>query len=136
MRLHEIALALQELLLKHYQTVRVTAIQNADQFLAELSAVNPDKLPGLLIVFDNFQFVATGTIREDRISLVLIDRFRKGSDDRALRLFESSEKLLELFPLEGRKLGDAFIRPEDCLASSPKADFAAMALGLIVSQGI
>lgn len=136
MRLHEIALALQELLLKHYQTVRVTAIQNADQFLAELSAVNPDKLPGLLIVFDNFQFVATGTIREDRISLVLIDRFRKGSDDRALRLFESSEKLFELFPPEGRKLGDVFIRPEDCLASSPKADFAAMALGLIVSQGI
>ena len=88
MKLHEIARELQELLGEHFRTVRVTAIQNADQFLAELTAVNPDKLPGVLVVFDNFQFVATGTIREDRI------------------------------------------------ACSPKADFAAMALGLIVSQGI
>ena len=136
MKLHEIARELQELLGEHFRTVRVTAIQNADQFLAELTAVNPDKLPGVLVVFDNFQFVATGTIREDRITLVLIDRFRKGSDDRALGLFEASEKLLELFPPEGRTLGDVFSRPEDCLASSPKADFAAMALGLIVSQGI
>ena len=136
MKLHEIAQELRELLGEHFRTVRVTAIQNADQFLAEIAAINPDKLPGVLIVFDNFQFVATGTIREDRITLVLLDRFRKDSDDRALGLFEAAEKLLELFPPEGRTLGDVFVRPEDCIASSPKADFTALALGLIVSQGI
>lgn len=136
MKLHEIAQELRELLGEHFRTVRVTAIQNVDQFLAEVAAINPDKLPGVLIVFDNFQFVATGTIREDRITLVLLDRFRKDSDDRALGLFEEAEKLLELFPPEGWTLGDVFVRPEDCIASSPKADFAALALGLIVSQGI
>ena len=30
---------------------------------------------------------------------------------------------------------EVFVRPEDVQASSPSADFAAVALGLLVSQG-
>jgi len=101
-----------------------------------LKAINPDKLPGVLIVFDNFAFTATSTVREIRVTLVLLDRFLAKSDDKALSLFQAAETLLSLFPPEGRDLDGVFVRPEDCFAASPQADYAAMALGLIISQGI
>ena len=44
MKLQELAGELRTQLLEFFQTVRITAIQNADQFLAELAAINPDKL--------------------------------------------------------------------------------------------
>ena len=93
-------------------------------------------LPGVLIVYESTMFSATNTIRDERLTLVLIDRFRANSDDRALQLFTALEQLLELFPPEGRMIEEVFVRPEDVQASSPSADFAAVALGLIISQGI
>ena len=135
MKLQELAGELRTQLLEFFQTVRITAIQNADQFLAELAAINPDKLPGVLIVYESTMFSATNTIRDERLTLVLIDRFRANSDDRALQLFSALEQLLELFPPEGRMIEEVFVRPEDVQASSPSADFAAVALGLLVSQG-
>ena len=49
-----IASALKSELEDHFATVRISAVLTREQFLRELKAVNPDKLPGVIIVFDDF----------------------------------------------------------------------------------
>ena len=48
----DIAAELQEV----FSTVRICAVQNPEQFLTEIRAINPEKLPAVLIVFDGFCF--------------------------------------------------------------------------------
>lgn len=137
MTLPELAEELKKELETTFATVRITAIQNAEQFLTELRAINPGRLPGVLIVYEGTSFTDTNTIRNEQICLCLVDRFHADSDDRALRLFEGIEKLLALYPPEGRMIREeAFVTPEDVQASSPATDFAAAAIGLRVQWGI
>ena len=128
----DIAAELQEV----FSTVRICAVQNPEQFLTEIRAINPDKLPAVLNVFDGFAFTAESTVREDRLTLVVLDEFRSASDERALELFKLPGKIMKILPPEGRDLNGVWIHPEDCTAGSNLTDYAALAIGLVCKQGV
>ena len=135
--LHTIAAKLVKLLEEHFDTVRITTVQTSEQMLLELDAINPGKLPAVLIVFDRFALTDGGVMRESSLTLVLIDRFTAQSSERALSVFEALERLFGLFPPHGRELADGVrVYPADCAAASPARDYACLALGITVKQGI
>ena len=128
----DIAAELQEV----FSTVRICAVQNPEQFLTEIRAINPEKLPAVLIVFDGFAFTAESTVREDRLTLVVLDEFRSASDERALELFKLPGKIMEILPPDGRDLNGVWIHPEDCTAGSTVIDYAVLAIGLVCKQSV
>ena len=129
-----LAKALQQELQGKFRTVRISAVQTADQFLKELKGIHPDHLPAAIVVFDNMIDSPDG-IREDHFTVVAVDRFVAGSDDRALSILETGAKLLEIFPADGRELGGVFVHPVDCVTASPDGQLAALAVGLVFKQG-
>lgn len=135
MKLHEIAAALRTELSEHFRTVRLSSMQTQEQFLRELKSINPEKLPGVVIVFDGLTMISENGSQEMRFTLVAVDRFTAGSDERALSVFATGARLLDLFPADGKTIGDMFCHPEDCLAASPDGGFAMLAVGIVCKQG-
>ena len=117
-----------------FADVRISCVQTSDQMLQELSALNTAHLPAVLIVFENYTFYNENTLREHKISLVLIDRFRAASDDRALGALAAAESLLTLFPPDGIELNGVYAIPSDCQAATPDPQFACYAIRLTVRQ--
>ena len=126
---------LSALLAQKFATVRVSALSNPEQFLHEIRAINPSNLPGVIIVYDGGSFSDENTMRTERMTLIVLDRFRSGSDDRALELLANVDKVLELIPPDGVALDGVYVTPEDCNSCSNVADFAALAIGIVVRQG-
>lgn len=134
-KLHEIVESLRAELSGHFQTVRVSSVQTPEQFTKELKALNPEKLPGVVIVFDNLSLISEEAVEECHLTLVVVDKFVAGSDEKALSVFRAGSDLMDLFPKDGRTLGGVFIHPTDCVAASPDAQYAALALGITCKQG-
>ena len=134
-KLNEIATDLRGVLTEYFRTVRISAVQTSDQLLKEIKAINPEKLPGVIIVFDNLNFEGMAMTNTGRVTLVLIDQFRSGSDERALSLFQAGSSLMTLFPADGKEINGVWYYPLDCVAASPDSQFAALAVGLEIKQG-
>ena len=134
-KLNEIATDLRGVLTEYFRTVRISAVQTSDQLLKEIKAINPEKLPGVIIVFDNLNFEGMAMTNTGRVTLVLIDQFRSGSDERALSLFQAGSSLMTLFPADGKEINGVWYYPADCVAASPDPQFAALAVGLEIKQG-
>ena len=134
-RLDEIAEALRVDLGEVYPTVRVTAVQTPEQFIQEIRAINPDRLPGVVIVFDSFSANGGEGFEEYQFTLVVVDRFVAGSSERVFSVFKAGADLLDRFPRDGRNLGGVFITPTDIVAASPDPNYAALALGITCKQG-
>ncbi len=134
-KLNEIAGDLRDLLLTKFQTVRISALQTSDQLLEEIQAVNPEKLPCVIIGFDNLKFDGSSMTNTLKLKLILTDQFRSGSDERALSVFQAGSGLLELFPADGREINGVWYYPVDCIAASPDAQYAALSIGLEIKQG-
>lgn len=133
--LENIVQDLREHISKSFETVRISSLQTPEQFMQEVKAINPDRLPGVIIVFDAMNFLSESSISEFSLTLVLVDRFRAAADVRALSVFRSAGALLDLFPPEGFSLNNVHVHPVDCTASSPDALYAVMALGIKCKQG-
>ena len=134
-KLNEIAADLRDLLGTKFQTVRISAMQNSDQLIKEIKAINPEKLPGVIIAFESLKFNGTGMTNTERIKLVLVDQFRAAADQRALSVFQTAGSLLDLFPADGREINGVYYYPLDCVAASPDSQFAALSVGLEIKQG-
>lgn len=128
--LENIVQSLKALLEKKFRTVRVSAMQTSEQFLRELKAVNRENLPGVIIVFDGLSNLSETATGEINLTLVLIDRFKAGSDERALSLYRAAGELLELFPPDGMDLDGVHVHPVDLIAASPDPELAALGLGI------
>jgi len=133
--LNDIATDLKTRLNTVFSDVRISAVQTGEQMLQELSALSVQKLPAVLIVFESCIFYAENTLRESKISLVLIDRFKAGSDSRATSVLQSAESLITLFPPDGITVNDVFYIPSDCQTATPDPQFACLGLRLTVRQG-
>ena len=133
-KLHEIANDLRDLLKDDFRTVRISSVQTSEQMLQELKSIHPDKLPGVIIIFESWQMVEENTLRDVSACIVLADSFRSGSDERALSVLERSEKLFEIFPPDGRIVNGAFYLPVDCQAASVDKQFACLALRLNIRE--
>ena len=134
-KLNEIAADLRGVLVEYFRTVRISAVQTSEQLLKEIKAINPEKLPGVIIIFDNLNFEGMAMTNTGRVTLVLIDQFRSGSDERALSLFQAGSSLMTLFPADGKEINGVYYYPLDCVAASPDSQYAALAIGLEVKQG-
>ena len=134
-KLNEIAEDLRDLLSSKFQTVRISALQTSHQLLTEIQAINPDKLPGVIIGFDRLNFDGSSMTNTLKLKLILTDQFRSGSDERALSVFQAGSDLLELFPADGRQINGVWYYPADCVASTPDAQYAALSIGLEIKQG-
>ena len=127
----DIAAELQEI----FSSVRICAVQNPEQFLTEIRAINPEKLPGVIIVFDDMLLDSSTGIQEQHFTLVAVAKFVAASSEKALAAFSCVDKLLELFPADGKKFDKMFVVPTDCVAASPAANYAAFALGITAKKG-
>ena len=134
-KLNEIAADLRDLLGTKFQTVRISAMQNSGQLIKEIKAINPEKLPGVIVAFESLKFNGTSMTNTERIKLVLVDQFRAAADQRALSVFQAAGSLLELFPADGREINGVWYYPADCAAANPDPQFAALAVGLEIKQG-
>ena len=134
MTLDDIAEELRRELGKHFATVRVSAVQTPEQFMTELEAITPDKLPGVIIVFDNFNNDSADAIEEYRFTLVAVDRFYAAADERARRILKTAAEVMSLFPSDGRQLGTVYVHPTDCSAATVDPQYAALALGIVCKQ--
>ncbi len=134
-KLNEIAGDLRDLLIIHFQTVRISALQNSDQLVGEIQTINPEKLPGVIIGFDKLKFNGPDMTSTLKMKLVLVDQFRAGSGERTLSVFQAASGLIELFPADGREINGVWYYPAECAAISPDAQYAALAFGLEVKQG-
>ena len=134
-KLNEIATDLRGVLTEYFRTVRISSGKTSDQLLKEIKAINPEKLPGVIIIFDNLNFEGMAMTNTGRVTLVLIDQFRSGSDERALSLFQAGSSLMTLFPADGKEINGVYYYPLDCVAASPDSQYAALAVGLEVKQG-
>lgn len=134
-KLNEIAGDLRELLSSDFQTVRISALQEPGQLLGEIRAINPEKLPGVIIGFDNLKFNGPDMTSTLKLKLILVDQFRAGSDERALSVFQAASLLLEIFPADGREINGVWYYPADCADCSPDAQYAALAIGIEIKQG-
>ena len=142
--LYQIVTDLKAYLEPHFPTVRITNIQTVEQFLQEAGGINPDKLPAALIVFDGFTGMGDFGIHEYRLTIVYLDRFRSGADERVLSLnqfstvgykFSGGAKILELISPDGTDLNGVFLVPTDCQSAAPAEQFAALAFGIAAKQG-
>ena len=134
-KLDEIATDLRGLLSAKFQTVRISALQTADQLLTEIQSIHPEKMPGVIIGFDNLKFDGSSMTNTLKLKLILVDQFRSGSDERALSVFQAGSDLLELFPGDGRQINGVWYYPLDCAVSTPDVQYAALAVGLEIKQG-
>ena len=134
-KLNEICADVRDLLLTKFQTVRISALQTSDQLLKEIRAINPDKLPGVIVVFDSWNFDGMSMTNTAHLTLVLVDQFRAGSDDRALSAFQAASDLAALFPPDGKEINGTFFYPSDCVAASPDSGYAVIAAGIEIKQG-
>lgn len=134
-KLQEMFADLKAVLEEHFQTVRITAVQSYEQLLAELEAIHPDRLPGVLIVYKSSQFTEQNRVRESTAPLVLIDRFTAGSDEKALSAFQASEALLELFPATGLRLQGVTYFPAAVEVVVVDENHVCFALSLTAKQG-
>ena len=134
-KLNEIASDLRTLLAPEFQTVRISSLQSGDQLLREIKAINPEKLPGVIIVFDSLKYLGMSMTSAARVKLILVDQFRSGSDERAMSVLEAASDLMTLFPPDGKEINGVYYYPQDCVSASPDPQFAAIAIGLEIKQG-
>ncbi len=134
-KLNEIAGDLRTLLGDHFRTVRISALQTSDQLLKEIKAINPEKLPGVIVVFDSLNFDGMSMTNTAHLTLVLVDQFRAGSDERAMSVFKAASELAALFPPEGMEVNGTYYYPADCVASGTDSDYAVIAVGIEIKQG-
>lgn len=134
-KLNEIAADLRDLLGTKFQTVRISAMQNSDQLIKEIKAINPEKLPGVIVAFEGIEFDGMAFTNTSSLTLVLVDQFRAAADQRALSVFQAAGTLLDLFPADGREINGVWYYPAGCVAASPDSQFAALAVGLEIKQG-
>lgn len=131
----QFAQSLQNDLNKYFSVVRITCIQTQEQLLNEIRAINPDKLPAVIIVFDDMLLNSQEGIKEYHFTLVVVSRFVAASSEKALTAFSCVDTLLELFPADGRMIDETFVHPTDCVAASPAENYAAFALGITAKKG-
>lgn len=133
--LNEIASDLQTLLASGFQTVRISVSQSPAQLLSEIRSINPDSLPGVVIIFDSLNYQGMSMTVVCRVKLILIDQFRAGSDQRAMSVLEAASGLMALFPPDGKEINGVWYYPAGCAPASPDSQYAALAVGLEVKQG-
>ncbi|MBQ4106208.1 MAG: hypothetical protein IJC73_01340 [Lentisphaeria bacterium] len=134
--IEQLADDLRTLLAATWPTVRLSAAGSDCQFQQELRQLHRDQLPGIIIAFNRTAFSGENTLRECGLSVVLIDRFRAGSESRARALLQAAETFFTIFPPTGRMIGDGFCLPGECRTIATGGELFRLVLDLTITQGV
>ncbi len=135
-KLHEMATDIRNRLRPVFPVVRFSTAASPAQMLNELKAIGAGKLPAIAAVIDQGKLTDSNCVRDDRVTLLLIDRFHAGSDDKALSAWKSLEDLFRLFPADAMELEGVEYLPVRFYAVQADPGFACFAYELVARQGI
>lgn len=133
-KLEDIGKDLKQHISPNFATVRITTMQTGEQFLAEIKAISPEKLPAAVIVIDSGEFTDAGRVREPSATIVLIDRFVAASESKALSALRALDKLQELFPAPVTGIEDVYYSPVSFSAAPVDPAYTCFALELALKQ--
>lgn len=127
---------IRDLLAPKFPTVRLSTATLVPQLVNELTAIGADKLPAVVVIIDQGNLIQSNYVRDDRVTLVLIDRFRAGSDDKALSALEAVEKLFALFPADVTTIEDVNYLPQRFYSAGVDPNFVCLAYELTARHGL
>ena len=134
--LHEIAADIRSWIAGEFPTVRFSTAGNSPQLINEIKAMSEAKLPAVVIVIDAGEVTESARKEVLNITLVLIDRFVAGSDDRALSVWRSLTLLRTLFPPDVTAINDVYYLQKTFYTASGDPRYACFALELEAHQGV
>lgn len=117
-----------------FPVVRFSTASETGQQLREIEAVSINKLPAIIISIHEAAYTQNNRVREPKLSLVLVDRFVAGSDQRAESAWTACETLAACFPAEGTILNDVVYLPERLVFSAPDEQYISFTLHLRLQQ--
>lgn len=133
-KLHEIAADLKNRLGDTFPTFRFSTAENSPQLLNEIRAVSDAKLPAVIAVIGSGEIIDSARHQVLKITLVMIDRFVAGSDERALSAWEGLQTLMDLFPADVSEINGVRYIPQQFYAASGDPKYACFAFELEAHQ--
>ena len=134
--LADIAGDIRDRLAGNFSTVRFSTAESSPQLLNELRAISENRLPAIVIVIDSGSLSENRLKESLKITLVLIDRFVAGSDDKALSVWRSLAKLRAAFPPVAVEINGVHYLPSQFYAASGDPKYACFALELEAVQRV
>lgn len=134
--LQEIAEDIRSLLAETFRTIRFSTAEMTPQLLSEIKAMNESRLPAVVIVFGSGQIVENARKQMLKLTLVLIDRFVAGSDERAISAWTSLQTLMNLFPADVTEMNGVFYLPVQFYNASGDPKYACFAFEVEAHQAI
>lgn len=135
-KLHEMAADIRSLLETKFQAVRLSTAAASPQLINELRAIGTGKLPAVAVIVDQGFLTTSNRVRDDRITLVLIDRFRAGSDEKTLSALAALEELFALFPADVTTVEGVHYLPVRFYSAGVDPAFVCFAYELTARQAI
>ena len=117
-----------------FPAIRFSTAAEPAQLLREIEAVSINKLPAVIITIHEAAYTQNNQVREPKLSLVLVDRFVAGSDQRAESAWTACETLAAGFPAEGIILNDVVYLPERIVSSATDEQYISFTLHLRLQQ--
>ena len=110
--------------------VRLSQSAASPQLLTEIRALPANRLPAVVIVVDSGQFDEHVRSRSIGITLVLVDKFVAGSDERALSVWSALDNLQRLFPPDSIELAGVNYLPRQFYMATADPQYVSIALQL------
>ncbi|GEM_PF-4309834 len=117
-----------------FPTVRLSTAAISAQLINELKAISAGKLPAVIVVIGDIVYDETVRKQSINITLVLIDRFIAGSDERAISVLTSLETLMASFPPDTIAISEVHYRMRNAYAASGDPNFVCFGLAIEASQ--
>jgi len=134
--LDEIAGDIKARIADEFPTVRFSTAGNSPQLINEIKAMSEAKLPAVVIVIDAGEVTDSKRKEVLNITLVLIDRFIAGSDERALSVWRNLARLRTLFPPDVTEINNVYYLPNRFYTAAGDPRYASFALELEAHQGV
>lgn len=132
--LYEIADDIRQHIAGVFPSIRFSTAAESAQLLREIEAISINNLPAVIITLHEAEYTQNNRVREPKLSLVLIDRFVAGSDQRAESAWRATENLAATFPAEGIILNNVVYLPERLVSSALDEQYISFTLHLRLQQ--
>lgn len=133
-KLNEIAADIRNRIASDFPTVRFSTASVSAQLINEIEAISVNKLPAVIVTVDQAAYTRNNRVREQNVSLVLVDRFIAGSDERAQSAWLACEKLIAHFPAEGIVVNDVAYLPEQLSSVPVDSQYVSFTIRLRLQQ--
>ena len=134
-KLDEIAGDIRTRLGTNFPTIRFSTAETSPQLINEIKAMSESRLPAVVAVLGSGEILDNARHQSLKITLVLIDRFVAGSDDKAVSAWINLQTLMDLFPADVTEINGVFYIPRQFYAASGDPKYSCFAFELEAHQG-